>query len=231
MRDPTMCRHAKRSALLVVAALLLGAPHAAVLAEEARALPPPRAAAAHRPAPAAPAAPAVAPVDRVQAHLAARMPSLEAGARARLGEAIVVEASIARLDPLLVLALIEVESSFDPTVESSAGAIGLMQLQGPTMKREVERSGLPSANPRDPIANVQAGVRYLKRLVDAFGSLDVALIAYNAGPNRIVYHLKQGGIPDQLYYYPKRVRAELDRLRRAPSELASAARGAFAAAD
>jgi soluble lytic murein transglycosylase-like protein len=228
MRDHTNCRHAMRSALLVVAALLLGAPHAAVPAEGARALPPPRAAAAHRPAP---AAPAVAPVDRVTAHLAARMPSLEAGARARLGEAIVVEASIARLDPLLVLALIEVESSFDPTVESSAGAIGLMQLQEPTMKREVERSGLPSANPRDPIANVQAGVRYLKRLVDAFGSLDVALIAYNAGPNRIVGHLKQGGIPDQLYYYPKRVRAELDRLRRAPSELASAARGALVAAD
>jgi soluble lytic murein transglycosylase-like protein len=159
------------------------------------------------------------------------MPRLDAGARTRLGEAILVEADLARVDPLLVLALIEVESSFDPTARSAAGAVGLMQLQEPTMKSEVERSGLPSADPRDPIANVQAGVRYLKRLVDAFGKLEVALIAYNCGPNRILYLLRQGGIPDELQYYPRRINAELERLRRAPSEVAVAAPPAIAAAE
>ncbi len=99
------------------------------------------------------------------------------------------------------------------------------------MRAEAQRSGLPSADPRDPVANVQAGVRYLKRLVDAFGSLDVALIAYNVGPNRIVYHLQQGGIPDQLQYYPRRVRAELDRLRHDAAAVATSAPPAVAAAD
>ncbi|BDG01012.1 lytic transglycosylase domain-containing protein [Anaeromyxobacter oryzae] len=225
MREKQPRRRAKPGTLFVVAALLLGAPRTVQPADgAARAVPPPRAAAAHRP-------PLGALAARVHAHLAARMPRLEVGARARLAEAILVEADLAHVDPLLVLALIEVESSFDPGARSAAGAVGLMQLQEPTMKSEAERSGLPSADPRDPIANVQAGVRYLRRLVDAFGKLDVALIAYNCGPNRIVYLLKQGGIPDELQYYPRRIRAELERLRRAPTEVADVAPSTVAAAD
>jgi soluble lytic murein transglycosylase-like protein len=83
------------------------------------------------------------------------------------------------------------------------------------MRREMERSGLaPAADPRDPVANVQAGVRYLRRLLDAFdGELDIALMAYNAGPNRIRGHLRQGRIPERFHVYPRKVRGELERLR------------------
>jgi soluble lytic murein transglycosylase-like protein len=88
-----------------------------------------------------------------------------------------------------------------------------MQLLEPTMRSELERAKLPAADPRDPVANVQAGVRYLRRLIDAFGDLDVALMAYNAGPNRIRGHMRNGGIPERFHVYPERVNRELARLR------------------
>jgi soluble lytic murein transglycosylase-like protein len=227
MRDNDPGRFSASRTVSLAAAILLAAPLAAPAGETRAVSPPP--AAALRLAPAAPTAAVFAA--QVHAHLAERMPRLEPGARARLGEAIVMEATLARLDPLLVLAVIQVESSFDPAVRSSSGAVGLMQLLGPTMKAEAERSGLPSADPRDPIANVQAGVRYLKRLVDAFGSVDVALMAYNAGPNRILSYLRQGGIRDGLREYPRRVRAELDRLRSSATQLAAASGTSGIAAD
>jgi soluble lytic murein transglycosylase-like protein len=62
--------------------------------------------------------------------------------------------------------------------------------------------------------NVRAGVRYLHRLVKAFGHEDLALMAYNAGPNRILGYLRAGEIPERFRVYPRRVRAELHRLRR-----------------
>jgi soluble lytic murein transglycosylase-like protein len=105
---------------------------------------------------------------------------------------------------------------------SSAGAVGLMQLKEGTMRAEAERGGLRSADPRDPVASVQAGVRYLRRLVDAFGSVELALMAYNAGPARIVAHLRQGGVPERFHGYPRKVLGEAERLRRAA---AAGARG------
>ena len=56
-------------------------------------------------------------------------------------------------------------------------------------------------------------MRYLRRLVDAFGSVDAALMAYNAGPNRIRGHLNRGDIPGRFHVYPQRVHGELQRLR------------------
>lgn len=146
--------------------------------------------------------------------LAAKMPTLDAATRRALARTVLVEARRAEIDPLLVLALIEVESSFEASARSPRGAHGLMQLREPTMRAERERSGLPPADPGDPIANVQSGVRYLRRLLDAFEREDVALMAYNAGPNRILSYLRDGGIPDRFHTYPRKVRSELRRLRR-----------------
>jgi hypothetical protein len=153
-------------------------------------------------------------VARVDAELARRMPRAPAPERSRLAGAIVAEASSARIDPLLVLALIHVESSFDPRALSVAGARGLMQLREPTLRRELERAGLPYADPHDPIMNVRAGVRYLRRLLDAFGREEVALMAYNAGPNRILGYLREGEIPERFHAYPRRVQAMHRKMRR-----------------
>jgi hypothetical protein len=166
-------------------------------------------------------------VDRVEDQLFLRMPELGDLPRRLLARTIVAEAEEARIDPLLVLALIQVESGYDPAALSGRGARGLMQLREPTMRRELERHGLAFEDPHDPVANVQAGVRYLRRLLDAFGREEVALMAYNAGPNRILGYLREGEIPQRFHVYPRRVGAELRRLRRSvasprPAELANA---------
>jgi len=161
---------------------------------------------------------------QVHARVAARMARQPPAVHRRVARAIVAESRLASLDPLLVLAIIHVESSFDPHAESSAGAMGLMQLLEPTMRRELERSGLPPADPRDPVANVKAGVRYFRRLVGAFGQVDVALMAYNAGPNRILGHLRGGSIPEIFHGYPRKVHAELEQLRLTVGQGGSAAR-------
>jgi hypothetical protein len=150
----------------------------------------------------------------VDGRLEARMPRLDPLDRRVLARTIVAEAVGARIDPFLVLALIEVESAFDPAALSDRGARGLMQLREPTMRRELERHGLALEDPHDPIANVQAGVRYFRRLLDAFGREEVALMAYNAGPNRILGYLREGEIPQRFHGYPRRVKTELRRLRR-----------------
>ena len=78
------------------------------------------------------------------------------------------------VDPQLVSALIRVESGFAPRARSRRGAMGLMQLMPETARRYSVR------RPFDPVANVDAGVRHLRSLLDRF-PLDLALAAYNAG--------------------------------------------------
>ncbi len=159
-------------------------------------------------------------VERVDDRLELRMPALPDPDRRILARTLVLEAELARIDPLLVLAIIEVESSYDLDAVSDRGALGLMQLREPTLRREAQRAGLEWADLHDPSTNLRAGIRYLRRLLDAFGREEVALMAYNAGPNRILGYLREGdgGIPTRFHGYPKKVRAELRRLRRAFGE-------------
>ena len=156
--------------------------------------------------------------------LAEKMPDLPEGERVRLAGVIYEESKKASLDPLFVLALIAVESGFDHVAESDAGARGLMQLRPSTLQREAARSQL-EGDPDDPVLNVRAGVRYFVRLLRAFGSTDLALMAYNAGPNRILRYLdEEEGIPDRFQIYPKRIQKELGRLKRKhvpPKQLAA----------
>jgi soluble lytic murein transglycosylase len=153
---------------------------------------------------------------RIETRLAQRVPALAESDRIRLADTIVEEAFAASLDPLLVLALIEVESGFDPSALSGRGARGLMQLRPSTLRHEAARWRLPGSDPSDPVLNVKAGVRYYRRLLTAFRNHEeLALMAYNAGPQRISGYLKAGEVPDRFRAYPKRVRAELRRLRHA----------------
>ncbi|MEC4684725.1 MAG: lytic transglycosylase domain-containing protein [Nitrospirota bacterium] len=90
------------------------------------------------------------------------------------------------LDPELVKAVIEIESGWNPRAVSSRGAIGLMQLMPDTAMDMGVR------NPYDPEQNIEGGVKYLKRLVDRFGDVKLALAAYNAGPSVVK---RYGSIP------------------------------------
>lgn len=89
------------------------------------------------------------------------------------------------LDPRLLAALVKQESGFRADAGSHAGAIGLTQLM-PGTAREL------GVDPHDPIANLDGGARYLSRQLDRFGSVPLALAAYNAGPGRVA---AAGGIP------------------------------------
>ena len=91
------------------------------------------------------------------------------------------------VDRCLVKAVVRAESNFDPRAISRRGACGLMQLM-PDTARELQVVDL-----FDPRQNLQAGIRYLQRLIDAFGGdLSLALAAYNAGPGAVQQH---GAIP------------------------------------
>jgi soluble lytic murein transglycosylase-like protein len=79
------------------------------------------------------------------------------------------------MDLSLVRAIIEAESAFDPLALSRAGAIGLMQLM-PMTAREL------GVNPFVPEQNIEGGVRYFAELLSRFGTIELALVAYNAGP-------------------------------------------------
>ena len=85
-----------------------------------------------------------------------------------------------QVDPALVRAVIETESNWNPAARSNKGAVGLMQLIPTT----AQRFGVNDAY--SPQQNVDAGVRYLKILLERYdGNLDLALAAYNAGEGAV----------------------------------------------
>lgn len=120
------------------------------------------------------------------------------------------------LDPNLVLAVVGVESGFQPDAVSNKGAQGLMQLM-PATAREL---GVIDA--LDPEQNLDGGTRYLRMLVAQYGGdLGKALAAYNAGPGAVKRH---GGVPPyrETHHYIDRVLKRYQKARRAAKTPAAA---------
>lgn len=91
------------------------------------------------------------------------------------------------LDENLVFAVIKMESDFDPYAVSRAGARGLMQLM-PATASEMRVNDL-----YDAAQNIAGGTQYLAKLLKVFhGDLEMALAAYNAGPETVK---RYGGMP------------------------------------
>jgi hypothetical protein len=106
-------------------------------------------------------------------------PEIAAPISARFATMVEQSARTHAVDPLLVHAVIAVESNYNANAVSPKGAEGLMQLMPPTARM------LGVANSFDPQQNIEAGVRYLKSLQDLYKDDTLALAAYNAGPKAV----------------------------------------------
>jgi soluble lytic murein transglycosylase len=92
------------------------------------------------------------------------------------------------LNPALLAAVIEQESKFRADAKSSAGAIGLMQLQPATAKGIALRTGgtrFVLSDLYNPEINVRYGAWYLHHLLLKYGDERLALAAYNAGQENV----------------------------------------------
>ena len=100
----------------------------------------------------------------------------------------------ANLDPYILLSVMREESRFDPNALSEAGAIGLMQVMPQTAATIGRRVAIkiPKSEIHDVRTNITIGSYYLGFLMTEFGSLHLAIAAYNAGEERIREWLQQG---------------------------------------
>ena len=92
------------------------------------------------------------------------------------------------LTPALLAAVIEQESKFDANARSSAGAVGLMQLQPATAQGIAKYTGgskFVLSDLDDPEINVRYGAWYLHHLMQKYGDERVELAAYNAGQDNV----------------------------------------------
>ncbi|HWB22955.1 MAG TPA: lytic transglycosylase domain-containing protein [Gaiellaceae bacterium] len=118
-----------------------------------------------------------------------RAPHVRLAARcpvpAKLRPAFEAAARDTKLPTSLLYAVAKIESNMKPDATSSAGAHGLLQLMPST-------AAMLALDIDTPRTNVLAGARYLRQLLTEFGSNDLALAAYNAGPTAVA---KAGGAP------------------------------------
>jgi soluble lytic murein transglycosylase-like protein len=140
--------------------------------------------------------------DHVVQILEERAPNLEDRDRERVIDAIFSASQQHGLEPSLLLALMQVESSFNPSARSSKGAIGLMQVipfSGRLMARELGIEWQGNKTLLDPEQNIRIGAAYLARMRETFSDIEVSLAAYNAGPGRIQDLLDSGRRPAGIY--------------------------------
>lgn len=118
-------------------------------------------------------------------------------------------------DPLLLLAVMKVESVFDPKAHGRfrsgdlSGALGLMQLKLATAQETAELLKMPSLSPDDllkPDINMLLGTAYLTKLISRFRSFKLGIIAYNIGPEKVEATMRN---KEQLpmNYYKKVIQA------------------------
>jgi soluble lytic murein transglycosylase-like protein len=105
------------------------------------------------------------------------------------------------VSPALLTAVARAESGFDPSARSSAGAQGLMQFM-PATARSL------GIDPWNPEQAVDGAARLLKENLQRFGSTELALAAYNAGPGAVA---KYGGVPpySETQNYVRKIMTEL----------------------
>lgn len=118
------------------------------------------------------------------------------------------------IDPMMVKAIIKVESDFERYSISPVGARGLMQLMPDTARLMKVR------NVFDPTENIYGGAGYLRKMLNRFGNMRLALAAYNAGPTTVTSY---GGVPpfNETRNYLQKVTAAYSTLAGKPIKQAT----------
>jgi len=140
--------------------------------------------------------------ERIAELLVRHAPDLHPVDRARVAAAVESAREDHHVDPLLLLAIIEQESKFNPRASSPHGSIGLMQIK-PFVARDIaKRHGIPWSGPRtlyDPAANVEIGASYLGEMLEMYPDPGLAIAAYNLGPYRVQRIVARGQSPKSKY--------------------------------
>lgn len=127
---------------------------------------------------------------------AKRLPS---STRYSMAEVITTQAKLHNIDPLLIIALIQVESDFQNTALSHKGARGLMQLLPGTaayIHAKNDKGLKDISNLFDMETNIKLGTAYMDYLLKKTkGNLEYALIAYNMGPSNMYRAIRQNKLP------------------------------------
>lgn len=134
--------------------------------------------------------------------LAEDAPGLDDALRRQLAMAMLENERATGVDALLVLAVIERESTYDPAARGRFGGRGLMQVKPHTAAAVADENELPYDGRDhlfDALANVRLGTHYLAEMKEEWGDWERALIAYNMGPTRLRQLLNQGKRPSQRY--------------------------------
>jgi soluble lytic murein transglycosylase-like protein len=131
--------------------------------------------------------------------VAVTMNSFRALEPERAYDSLIAEAAhLYSLDQELIRAVIQAESSFDPSVVSAVGAQGLMQLM-PALS-----ASMGITDPFDPRQNIMGGARYLRELLDLHrGNVKLALASYNAGPTTVAKYKAIPPFPETQRYVKK----------------------------
>lgn len=107
------------------------------------------------------------------------------------------------LDPYMMAALIQQESTFTADVKSAANAYGLMQLIPAAGRQYAKKVGLGRFSIRlltQPEPNIRMGMAYFKDLSDRFGGAHFAIASYNAGPHRVSrWRTEKPDLPDDEF--------------------------------
>ena len=139
------------------------------------------------------------------------LPAVKKGFK-NYGNTVKVVAKAHKMDPYLIMAVMQQESSFNPDASSGVGAQGLMQVMPQTSKD----LGVPMDSLKDPKSNIEAGTRYLKKQMKRYdGDIFLALAAYNWGlgnVNKLVaefpnepWSVIQDYVPDETRDYVHKI--------------------------
>jgi hypothetical protein len=138
----------------------------------------------------------------LRARLNKALPVAHKTRAAKISREIINQSQKHKINPLLVMAFIQTESSFKPDAVGPVGEVGLMQLRYRTAQYIASKYNLNLKNEKElknPITNIRFGVAYLAYLKDKYGEEPYYMVpAYNVGPTKLQQKLNENKIP-QIY--------------------------------